>query len=95
MNTNPPARPASRPPGRPAVPPIRPFTPEQKARLSNAINTITSRIRDTFRALRPVVAAAARAIRQLATTLRTAARPQPDRPAWASPYGPPARPTRK
>jgi hypothetical protein len=67
------ARPAARPPARPRVQVPR-FTPEQKARLHAAIDAILKHVR-----------AAARALQRYAALLNGR---RPDRPAWASPYGP-------
>ncbi|MFJ2206000.1 hypothetical protein [Streptomyces microflavus] len=58
-------------------------------------------IRTLMEALRPAAESAARALAALAATIRTTpptTQAWPDRPAWATPYGPPTRhrrPTRK
>jgi acyl-CoA reductase-like NAD-dependent aldehyde dehydrogenase len=68
------------------------FTPEQKARISKAIEAILRRIREALRPLAQLVRETAKAIAQAAASvnrfndvIRAAHR---DRPAWASPYGP-------
>ncbi|MFE3378779.1 hypothetical protein [Streptomyces anulatus] len=58
------------------------------------LTEMTASVRAALEALRPVAAAAARAMADLSRALAPVARQattRPDRPAWASPYGPPAR----
>lgn len=80
-------RPAARPPARPRMTMPR-FTPEQKARIHAAVEAIVKRIREALTPLFRAVREAARALAEAARTLAAAHRPRPDRPAWASPYGP-------
>lgn len=82
-------RPAARPAARPRITLPRP-TQEQRARIHAALEALLKRIRDALRplaqALREAAAAMARATAALA---RPPGRPaRPDRPAWASSYGP-------
>lgn len=81
-----------RPPARPPAVRMPRFTPEQRARIGRAIDAMLKRIRE---ALRPVIRAvrdAAQAIAQAAASFHryadTVNGRRPDRPAWASPYGP-------
>jgi len=94
MMTSPPGRPPARPP----VVRMPKFTPEQRERIGAAIDALLKRIREALRPLVQLVrqtgeaiADAAAAVRQYADTVN---RRRPDRPAWASPYGPAPRPHR-
>lgn len=69
-------RPAARPAG---VPPLRPLTPAQKARLHTAIDRITTGLRRAMADLTPAVTEATHAFKQLTDTARR--QPPPEVPA--------------
>ncbi|MGY3199794.1 hypothetical protein [Streptomyces sp. TE5632] len=72
-----------------------PHTHLVAAEAAAVMSEATATLRAFTDALRPAVEAAAAAIAALVRTLQTApqpaARTRRDRPAWASPYGPPRR----
>lgn len=81
-----------RPPARPPAVRMPRFTPEQRKRIGDAIDALLKRIREALRPLAQLmrdtaaaIAEAAKSVRQYADTVN---RRRPDRPAWASPYGP-------
>lgn len=93
-DTQPPGRPAARPP---RVPPVV-FTDADRQRIGAALEALLARIRDAIDRMTLALRTAAQAMQDLFARLgdtdwalvalkaRRTARP---RPAWASPYGPP------
>ena len=85
------AHPAARPPGRPAIRMPR-LTPEHKARIGRALEALLGKLREAFARMAAIARDTGAALREAFAHMRDLARslpaPTPDRPAWATPYGP-------